>query len=141
MDSIHKQTALRYLCHLCLTVYSSADALEQHLAAQTAQLQRPAEMISCATCTGLATQDIFRHLYDCHLYIWQAHHLRVTAANGWADPANPVALYSRQNALGKPNDVIVQRWGSDAVDTIKTSLTPFYCACCNHVSLLLACFA
>ena len=42
MDSLHDEAPLRYLCHLCLTVYDSATALGQHLAAQVGQLQLPA---------------------------------------------------------------------------------------------------
>ena len=134
MDSLHDEAQLRYLCHLCLTVYDSATALGQHLAAQVGQLQLPAQMAGCQACVTLAPQNRFQHFSDYHFQVWQAHHLRVTSASRWVDPADPVAVYSRRNAMGKANDVIVHRWSNDNTATIVSTLTPFYCVCCNQVS-------
>jgi len=139
MDSYQTRRPLRYMCHVCLTVYASQEQLQLHMSASIHQLQRPPVMLACARCETLPASEQFHHIYDDHYDEWKRHHSSMVEASAWADPAPQLDSYTRRTATGQAEDVVVQRWKrGEALGTSTAAMTscflPFYCAGCEKVS-------
>jgi len=138
-DNYQELRPLRYMCHVCLTVYASQEWLQLHMAASIHQLQRPSVMLACTRCVSLEAEQQFRHIYDEHYDEWKRHHSSMVEAAAWVDPAPQLDRYTRRTATGHASDVVVQRWepaeAPPALPTMTSCFLPFYCACCEKVRM------
>ena len=67
VDSYRARRPLRYMCHVCLTVYTSQEQLQLNMSHQH---QRPPLMLACARCETLQASEQFHHVYDNHYDEW-----------------------------------------------------------------------